>query len=137
MTPKPWRLWGARFLVGLVLLINLQCAASFLISPGFYMAGFEVDKDVGTSVVRGMGILFLMWNVPYVVALSHPVKRLLSLYEAIAMQAIGLVGESWLSTSVPASHSSIQAALQRFILFDGAGLAALILAAWIAKRAGD
>ncbi len=48
----------------------------------------------------GMGVLFLMWNVPYAVALWHPLRHRISLYEALAMQAIGLLGESLIYLSL-------------------------------------
>ncbi|MBE0698458.1 MAG: hypothetical protein IH586_16195 [Anaerolineaceae bacterium] len=99
------------------------------------MAGFELSGEVGKSIVRGLGLLFLMWNVPYFFALLNPVKNRLSLYEAVLMQAIGFVGESILLRSVSAEHAVIQTTVYRFIVFDGAGLAALILAAWIVFQA--
>jgi hypothetical protein len=128
------RIWGARLLIGLVLLINLLCAGKFLTSPERFIGGFELIGDIGIAVVRGIGILFLMWNVPYLVAFFNPLKRIISLYEAIVMQAIGLIGESWISASLSGTHSVIQASLHRFILFDALGLAALFLAACIANR---
>jgi hypothetical protein len=38
-----------------------------------------------------------MWNVPYAVAFWDPVSHRLSLLEAIAMQAIGLLLSGWLA----------------------------------------
>ncbi|OIO95144.1 MAG: hypothetical protein AUK03_05880 [Anaerolineae bacterium CG2_30_64_16] len=60
-----------------------------------------------------------MWNVPYFVALLHPVLHRVSLYEAIAMQAIGLVGESLILWSLPGGHPAVGETLARFIAFDG------------------
>jgi len=37
-----------------------------------------------------------------------------------------------LLVTFPAGHTSIQASMQRFILFDGSGLVMLILAGWVA-----
>ena len=51
-----------------------------------------------------MGVLFLMWNVPYAVALWHPVRHRVSLYEAVAMQTIGLIGESLILWSLGGAH---------------------------------
>jgi hypothetical protein len=121
--------------VGLVLLDNVECAAAFLLNPEIYLAGFGLSGVVGASMVRGMGILFLMWNVPYAFAFLHPAKRAVSLYEAVIMQGIGLAGETWLSTLIPASQDLIRQTLQRFILFDGAGLAALLLAVLLVRKA--
>jgi hypothetical protein len=125
------RNWLARFFVGLVLFVNLQCAVLFLIKPELYVAGFELSGAVGMSMVRAFGLLFLMWNVPYGAAFLNPEKFRISLYEAILMQAIGFIGEVILIGSVSTDHAAIHSTIQRFIIFDGVGLTALILAAWI------
>jgi hypothetical protein len=81
-----------------------------------------------------MGILFLMWNVPYAVAFWHPVRHRLSLLEAVVMQAMGVVGEMLLLWTLPAGHAALRATARRFILFDGAGLLVLVAAMWLARR---
>jgi hypothetical protein len=126
--------WLARLFIGLVLLFNVQCALAFLLAPETYAPGFEMSGAAGAGIVRGMGILFLMWNVPYAVAVTDPVRRRLSLLEALTMQAIGFAGEVILLVTFPRGHLMIQATLRRFILFDGLGLLALFLAAWLARN---
>jgi hypothetical protein len=128
------RLWLARLLVGTVLLVNVQCALVFIWRPEAYSPGFELPGAAGAAAVRGLGVLFLMWNVPYTVAVVHPGRHRISLYEAIAMQAIGLSGETLILLSLPALHAVARTTTTRFILFDAAGLAALCLAAWITRR---
>jgi len=64
----------ARLLIGLVLLFNLQAAMIFILNPGPYTGGFEISGVGGEKIVQGMGILFLMWNVPYAFALIHPLR---------------------------------------------------------------
>lgn len=81
-----------------------------------------------------MGILFLMWNVPYATAFWHPVRRRFSLYEALAMQAIGLAGECLLLFSLPVENVLLRGSITRFILFDMGGLAMLAAAAWWVRR---
>ena len=127
------RLWFGRLLIGIVLLWNVQCSVAFLIAPAMYAPGFELNGAAGAAMVRGMGVLFLMWNVPYVVALWHPVRHRTSLYEAVAMQAIGLLGESLILWSLRGGHPITASGLTRFIAFDGAGLVLLSLAAWITR----
>ncbi len=127
----PVRLWAARVMIGAVILWNMQCAVAFLVAPGTYAPGFELSGPSGEAMVRGLGVLFLMWNVPYIVALLHPVRHRISLYEAIAMQAIGLVGESLILWSLGGGHPSTSSTLLRFIAFDGAGLVLLALAVGI------
>lgn len=123
-----FRLWSVRLLIAYVLVVNVQCALLFLAQPAAYAPAFELIGPAGEAVVQGMGLLFLMWNVPYAVALSHPVKRRISLYEAVAMQAIGFFGETLLLLGFPPGHPALVDTAGRFILFDGIGLAALVLA---------
>ena len=131
--PATVRLWLGRLLIGPVLLWNVQCAIAFLVAPATYAPGFELRGAAGEAMVRGMGVLFLMWNVPYAVALWHPVRHRVSLYEAVAMQAIGLIGESLILWSLRGGHPVAAGSVVRFIAFDGAGLMLLALAAWITR----
>jgi len=128
------RLNLARILIGVVILFNLQAAAVFLLWPERYISGFELRGAVGEAMLRGLGVLFVMWNVPYVVALWHPVRHRISLYEALAMQTIGMVGESIIYLSLPAIHDLLRASIVRFIGFDTLGLVLLAVAAWITRR---
>ena len=98
------------------------------------MAGFELGGLPGAMLVRAMGILFAMWNVPYAVALWHPRRHRTSLIEALVMQSIGLVGETALWLTLPAGHALLRSSAWRFMLFDGAGLVLLALALWLANR---
>jgi hypothetical protein len=131
--PGPARIWAARALIGAVILWNVQCAVAFLAAPATFAPGFELGGPAGEAMVRGMGLLFLMWNVPYVVALLHPVRHRTSLYEAIAMQAIGLAGESLILLSLGDGHPAASDTILRFIAFDGVGLALLALAIWMTR----
>jgi hypothetical protein len=126
----PRRLWLARLPIALVLGWNLQCALAFLWAPEAYAPAFEVGGAVGAALVRSLAILFLMWNVPYALALWHPQRHRLSLTEALLMQTIGLLGETLLLASLPLGHAALRATAQRFILFDAAGLLLLVLARW-------
>ena len=121
-------------LIGSVLFWNVQCALAFLFAPATFAPGFELSGAAGAAAVRGMGVLFLMWNVPYAVALWHPVRYRVSLYEAITMQAIGLIGESLILWSLGGAHPVAAGSVTRFIAFDGAGLVLLVLAVWVTRR---
>jgi hypothetical protein len=85
-------------------------------------------------MLRGLGVLFVMWNVPYAVALWHPVRHRISLYEALAMQTIGLVGEAIIYLSLPLTHTLLRASILRFIGFDALGLVLLAVATWSTRR---
>ncbi len=127
------RITIARVLIGLVLFFNLQAAFLFVMDPAPYTAGFGVSGVAGEKLVQGMGILFLMWNVPYGFALVHPLRYRISLVQAIIMQAIGVIGESILLLTLPSGHSMLAATALRFIVFDGAGLFGLVIA-WVITR---
>ncbi|HPO59539.1 MAG TPA: hypothetical protein PLV53_11900, partial [Anaerolineaceae bacterium] len=60
-----------------------------------------------------MGILFVMWNIPYLVALSDPARRRISLLEALAMQTVGVIGESLLLAGLPEGHTLLRASLNQ------------------------
>jgi hypothetical protein len=85
-------------------------------------------------MLRGLSLLFLMWNVPYAVALWNPARQRTSLYQAMVMQAIGVAGESLLLATFPAGHAAIRESVERFILFDGSGLVLLALAAFLSRK---
>lgn len=118
----------ARFLIGIVLIINLMCAIDFMARPKLYMGGYELSGEVGRAVVVGYGILFFMWQVPYFFAVFDPVKQKISLISAVLMQAIGLVGENLLYRTIPLEHKVLRGSVMRFIIFDGAGLVLLLAA---------
>ena len=137
MRGRNFWLWLARLLIGLVLFVNIHCALAFLCQPARYAPGFELEGVIGESLLRGMGVLFLMWNVPYLIAFIHPIRHKISLIETVVMQSIGLVGEGIIYLTLPQGHMIAQASIQRFIIFDGAGLVALIIALWSVQKKLD
>jgi hypothetical protein len=116
-----------RVLIFIVLFFNLQCAILFLWTPEAYIPGFELNGVPGRALIQGMGILFLMWSVPYCTALIHPVRHKISLFEAVIMQAIGVVGESILFLQISNDHFVLRNSGLRFILFDAGGLVLLLI----------
>ncbi len=127
------KIWVARVLIGFVLLINVQSALVFFAYPERFVFAYELSGISGAAAIRGFAVLFLMWNVPYVVALVNPAKFRVSLFEATAMQSVGLVGESIILWTIPAEHLVLRGSIMRFIMFDGAGLITLVIAAWLTK----
>ena len=128
------RLNLSRGLIGIVILFNLQAALVFLLWPQNYIPAFELEGVIGEAMLRGLGVLFLMWNVPYAVAMWNPIRYRISLYEALVMQTIGLVGESIIYATVPEIHSLVRGSIMRFIAFDALGLLLLITAAILIRR---
>ncbi len=128
------REWIAQGLIGIVVFFNLDAAFSFMFQSDLYAPGFEISGIPGRAVTQGMGLLFLMWNVPYLFALVKPTRNFTSLVEAVLMQAIGVIGESILLLNLPGSHPIITATTERFIIFDGGGLVLLIIALVISRQ---
>jgi hypothetical protein len=131
---KNLQIWISRLLIGAVLFLNFQCAVIFLLWPEAFSGSFELSGVGGRVMVQGMGVLFLMWNVPYVVAIIDPLKKITSLAEAVSMQTIGLVGESLLFVTLPAGHHALRMSAMRFIGFDGGGLVLLAIGLVIMQR---
>ncbi len=52
----------------------------------------------------------------------------------LVQQAVGLAGESWLVLSLPPGHAALWATGMRFIVFDGLGLALMLLAYVLLRR---
>jgi hypothetical protein len=128
------RLWIARILIGVVVLWNLQCAFLFFMNPEAFITSFELSGIPGSTAVRGIAVLFVMWNIPYLVALWHPRRQRVSLWEALAMQLIGLIGESIILFLLPAGYAVLHASILRFIAFDGAGLVLLLVAMFLLRN---
>ena len=127
------RLWLSRLLIAIVTCWNLQAALVFILWPERFMHGFELTGIPGAAAVRGTGVLFVMWNVPYLETLWHPRKYRLVLGIMVAMQLVGLVGESLILFTLPDRHALLSTSITRFIIFDGSGLVLLAIAFWILK----
>jgi hypothetical protein len=131
------RRWLARLLIGIVFAWNVQAALAFLLWPASFAWAYELSGVPGEAAIRGVGVLFLMWNVPYLPALWHPVRYRLALILAMAMQFVGLVGESLILISLPSGHITLGTSVLRFILFDAAGLVLLVIAFFLVRRESD
>ena len=115
-------LWLARLVVGIVFFFNVTCALAFVAQPDRYAPGFEVSGVPGRVLVRGIGILFLMWNATYPPVLVRPDRHRTLFAVILAQQAIGLAGETWMWATLPTGHAALWATGLRFIAFDAAGL---------------
>jgi len=127
------RIWIIRLLIGLVTAWNLQAAFVFIFAPSGFVRAYELSGIPGEAAIRGFGILFLMWNVPYFFAVKHPICYQLALTFALLMQSIGLIGETYIYFTLPADHAMLENSILRFIVFDGVGLALLAMAYWIER----
>ncbi len=135
--PESGRVWAARVAVALVLASNLSAAVPYLIDPSRYTAGFELKGAAGEAMVRGLGVLFVMWSVAYLPLIAHPDRHRTLFGVIVAQQVLGLVGESWILATLPPGHTALVAAGLRFIAFDGVGLVVLLAAFGMLLRARD
>jgi hypothetical protein len=124
-------LWLARLVVGTVFFFNVACALAFVTQPDRYAPGFEVSGVPGRVLVRGIGILFLMWNATYPPVLVRPDRNRTLFAVIMVQQAIGLTGETWMWATLPAGHAALWTTGLRFIAFDGAGLVGMGTVFWL------
>ena len=127
----------ARVALSAVLLANLSAAIPYLARPAGYVAAFELSGVPGEVAVRGLGLLFLMWAVPFIPAIVHPIKYRIAFACVLAMQVIGLLGETLMLLGLPAGHAALRATALRFIAFDGAGLGLLLIAYRLSSAADN
>jgi len=127
------RIWIARVLIAPVVFFNLQCSLAFLLTPARYAPSFDLIELPGIYMIQGLGLLFLMWNIPYLVALLNPQKHIISLIESVIMQAIGVTGETILLATVSSDYVMLHASVIRFIVFDASGLILLFIALLICR----
>ena len=127
------RLAIARLMIGLVLFFNVQCGLVFLVFPQNFAGNFELNGLPGQAMVQTLGLLFIMWNVPYAAALIQPIRNRNSHLQAILMQAIGLAGEIWMLLGLTAGHDTLRITALRFIWFDSFGLLALSGSFWLLR----
>jgi len=120
-------LWLARLALAVVFFFNVSCALAFIARPEAYAPGFEVSGVAGEALVRGMGILFLMWNVTYPLTIWHPWRYRRLFLIVIVQQAIGLAGETWMLLALPPGHTALTATGYRFVAFDGGGFVAMLV----------
>ncbi len=126
--------WVTRAAVGAVFLMNVWCAVTFLGWPDSFAGSFEVGGAPGRAIVQAFGILFLMWNATYPVVIWRPRSQHVLFAVILVQQTIGLVGETWLVLNLPAGHPTLWATGVRFILFDGVGLALMLMAYAVLRR---
>lgn len=119
--------WAIRIAFSAVFILNVQCALSFAISPGDFAGAYELTGVAGDAAVRGLGIAFLMWNATYPPFIVAPRRFRVLGWVIVAQQLVGLVGETAVLLSLPAGHDMLAASIARFIAFDAAGGAVMLL----------
>ena len=128
------RQWLARAALMAVLLANLSAAVPYVACPADYATAYELTGTPGEVIVRGLGILFLMWAVPFIPAILQPTRNRVAFTCVLAMQVIGLAGESLMMATLPPGHDTLSATGWRFIAFDGTGLVLLSFSYLVTQR---
>lgn len=119
--------WAVRIAFAVVFFLNVQCAVQFILWPGSFTGSYELSGVAGEAAVRGLGIAFLMWNCTYPAVIIRPERFKALGVVVLVQQAIGLVGETLLSASLPGGHAILQGGISRFALFDGLGLVLMLV----------
>lgn len=133
-TAPLWRLWFSRALIGWVFFANLTAAIPYILTPEQFVSSFELSGISGVVMVRSIGTLFLMWNVTYPPILLRPNRYRVLFLVVIAQQIIGLASETWMWFSLPTIHGALRATGNRFMVFDGIGLIALLFAFFLSRH---
>jgi hypothetical protein len=102
-----------------------------------YSAAFELDGVTGEVLVRSIGLLFLMWVVPYIPVTFSPKRHRVCLSVIVIQQMIGLIGESWMLAKLPSDHAALRFTGTRFVIFDSLGLLLLLIAWKLVQQAPD
>ena len=121
-TPCRTAIWLARIATGLVFFLNVTCAFQFIVWPDRHAPSFELQGVPGSTMVRGIGVLFLMWNATFPLVLWGPDKHLPLFGIVLAQQVIAVAGEAWMWAALPAGHGALWCSGLRFLAFDSAGL---------------
>jgi len=129
--------WLARLAVLVVFVGNIDCAVRFLLFPESYAAGFELSGVAGAAAVQGLAVAFLMWNATYPLVIINPERYRVLFAVVLAQQLIGLIGESFILSSIGSDHTLLRESILRFIAFDAFGfiIMAIAFAALIGYRA--
>ncbi len=115
-------------------LANLSAALPYLIAPGRYAAAFELQGEIGSALVRGLGVLFLVWNATFPLVIVSPDRQRTLFAVILVQQIVGIVGEIWIASALPAGHPTLFATGARFLTFDLAGLIGMSIAFGLLAR---
>lgn len=118
--------WAVRVAYSVVFVVNVVCALQFIIAPASFAGAYQLSGVAGEAAVRGMGIVFLMWNATYPLFVVQPRSHMALGAIVLVQQLIGCVGESAILLTLPPSgYELLASSIVRFIEFDVGGLIAM------------
>lgn len=130
-----WRVWTARMLVFAVFACNMECIFQFIAHPGSAVGAYQLSGAGAEPVARSIGIAFLLWNCTYPPVIAKP-DRFRSLFAVVLVQqAVGLVMESWLLTTLGPDQQVLAGSIVRFICFDAPGLVLMAVGFFLTRPA--
>lgn len=135
--------WAVRLAYAAVFALNVMCAIQFVAAPASFSGAYQLSGVAGEAAVRGIGVVFLMWNATYPLFVAQPRRHMALGAIVLVQQAIGCVGEcAILLTLPPAGYEVLASSIARFVAFDAAGFVVMGAAyAWLAvmlvRRADD
>lgn len=125
--PGPsWPWWVVRLCFAIPFAWNVLCALQFIVAPADYSWAYQLSGVEGEVALRGLGVAFLMWNATYPPFLWRPECFVGLGAVIVAQQVIGLIGEIFILSTLPTDFTVLGASIQRFIIFDGAGLLLMV-----------
>lgn len=126
--------WAVRLTYAAVFVLNIMCAIQFVAAPASFAGAYQLSGVAGEAAVRGIGVVFLMWNATYPLFVARPRQNMALGAIVLVQQAIGCVGEcAILLTLPPAGYEVLASSIARFIAFDVAGLVVMgATYAWLA-----
>jgi hypothetical protein len=119
--------WIARVMVFIVFFWNVQSALEFIMIPEGSIASYELAGVSGIVALQGIGVAFLMWNATYPVVIFKPIKFMVVYGIVLVQQIIGLIGESYILSTIPLDYYILRGSIIRFIIFDGAGFIMMVI----------
>lgn len=123
----------SRFLIAIVAFWNILAGLTFFLAPSKFAVSYELSGIPGNTAVQAVGLLFIMWTVPYLFTIVDPCKYKILLASIITAQAIGVLGELLVISQIPATNHTLRISSQRFLIFDSIGLILLLGAAFLAR----
>lgn len=115
--------WAVRLTYAAVFVLNIMCAIQFVAAPASFAGAYQLSGVAGEAAVRGIGVVFLMWNATYPLFVARPRRNMALGAIVLVQQAIGCVGEcAILLTLPPAGYEVLASSIARFVAFDAAGL---------------
>lgn len=116
-----------RILYFAVFVSNMICIVAFIADPASYVYSYELKAATGgVAAIEGFGVAFAMWNTTYPFFIVRPRKNKTLGLVIIAQQVVGLVGELYIKSGLPAESTILSESIMRFVWFDAGGLVLLI-----------